>query len=138
MKTKQARVNIRSPLNLRARLAVAFTLLLAFASPLTSFGQFPPTLVVAEEVGSMEFSDQVTLIGRTRARASSRIVAVAPGPVVEINVAEGVQVRRGDALMTLDRQKIGLIYQSKKAEAREAQAQAELAEQNVERAEELF
>ncbi|MCH7879816.1 MAG: efflux RND transporter periplasmic adaptor subunit, partial [candidate division Zixibacteria bacterium] len=98
----------------------------------------PPTLVVTDTVSWMEFSDQVTLVGRTRARASSRIVAVVPGYIIKINAAEGVPVRRGDTLVTLSRQSIDLIYQAKKAEAREAQAQAELAQQNFKRAEELF
>lgn len=98
----------------------------------------PPTLVVTDQVSSMEFNDQVTLIGRTRARASSAIVAVIAGPVIEINVAEGVRVNRGDALMTLDPQKISLFYQAKQAEAKEARAKATLADQTLKRAEDLF
>ncbi len=100
--------------------------------------QLPPTLVVVDQVSSMKFNNQVTLIGRTEARASSAIVAVVAGIVMEVNVGEGVPVSRGDALMTLDPKTIDLYYQAKRAEAKEAEAQATLADQTLERAEELF
>lgn len=98
----------------------------------------PPTLVVVDQISSITFNHQVTLIGRTKARASSAIVAVVAGIVMEVNVGEGVPVSRGDALMTLDPKTIDLYYQAKRSEAKEAEAQATLADQTLKRAEDLF
>lgn len=115
-------------------LALALTLL---SGSLLAQGM-PPTLVVAEPVSSMEFHDQVTLIGRTEARSSSKIVSGVAGAVAKINIAEGAPVAKGEALVSVDSRRIKLLYVAKRAEAAEAKSQSDLAQRNLERAEKLY
>lgn len=107
-------------------------------SALVTAQQMPPTLVVTDEVTSMKFNDQITLVGRTRAMVQSEIVAEVAGRVQSIDVPEGVPVAKGDVLITLDPDRIRYRFQAKLAEAMQAKAQAELAEKNLEREKEMF
>lgn len=119
------------------RRAIPFTLALAVGSPLLAQGP-PPTLVVTDPVIEREFHDQITLIGRTEAKITSRIVSEVAGRVVAINAAEGNPIKKGQPLVTIDTSRIALALRSKQAESEQARQQALLAEQNHKRAEELF
>ncbi len=98
----------------------------------------PPTLVKTAPIVSMSFHDQVTLIGRTEAKSQSSIVSEVSGGVELINASEGAFVEKGQTLVSIDARRIRLSYLAKRAEALEAKAQAELAEKNLKRAQELF
>lgn len=98
---------------------------------------FPPALVVTEPVKTIEFHKQLTLIGRTEARAESRIVSEVSGRVMAINATEGRWVAKGDALVTIDPRRIQLALEAKRAEAGQAKADADLAEKELARAVDL-
>jgi len=113
--------------------------LIVSALPATVFAQgMPPMLVETEPVTSMEFHNQVTLVGRTKAMATSRIVAAIAGQVIRIDSQEGVWVPRGHLLVSIDPDKTRYALEAKRAEASQAKAQAELAEKNLERTRDLF
>jgi RND family efflux transporter MFP subunit len=99
--------------------------------------QAPPTLVETDVVNSLEFHDQITLVGRTEAKVRSRIVAEVSGQVVALNAAEGNPIKKGQPLVSIDATRIKLDLQAKEAEAMQARAQADLAESNLKRVEEL-
>lgn len=99
--------------------------------------EMPPALVVTEPIQTIEFHRQLTLVGRTEARAESRIVAEVSGRVMEINAKEGRWVAKGDPLVTIDPRRIQLSLEAKRAEAGQAQAQADLAQKELARAEDL-
>jgi RND family efflux transporter MFP subunit len=106
---------------------------------LRGFAQdFPPALVVTEPVKTMDFHEQLTLVGRSEARATSRIVARVSGPVVAIDAREGVWVKKDAALVTVDSQRIALSLTAKEAEAAQAKADAELAQKEYARVKDLF
>lgn len=106
--------------------------------PQLAAAQAPATLVKTDNVTTSEFHDQITLIGRTEARVHSSIVAEVSGRVIAINAAEGNRIRKGQPLVTVDTSRIALSLKAKKAEATQAQQQAMLAKNNLERAEELY
>lgn len=95
------------------------------------------TLVEIATVEERVFHNQLTLVGRTAARAESRVVAEVAGRVRSVDVGEGQRVRRGAPLAQLDCRRIALSLEAKEAEAGQARAQAELAEKELERAREL-
>lgn len=97
----------------------------------------PPALVETAAVEEREFHDQLTLVGRTEARAESRIVAEVAGRVRSVDAAEGRRVRRGDPLVTIDCRRIDLALEAKTAEAAQARADAELADKELARARDL-
>ena len=97
----------------------------------------PPSLVETAAIEEREFHDQLTLVGRTEARAESRIVAEVAGRVRSVDAAEGRRVRRGEPLVTIDCRRIDLALEAKTAEAAQARADAELAEKELTRAREL-
>ena len=104
----------------------------------TAFAQeAPPALVSTEVVSSHDFQQQLTLVGRTRARAESSIVSDVEGKVASIQAGEGQKIDRGATLVTIDSRRIALSLKAKRAEADQARAQAELAEKELQRAEEL-
>jgi RND family efflux transporter MFP subunit len=103
----------------------------------TATTQAPPTLVRTDEVRSMEFHDQITLVGRTEAKVKSRIVAEVSGQVAAVNAAEGNPINAGQPLVSIDASRIALDLQAKEAEAMQAKAQADLAESNLKRIREL-
>lgn len=98
----------------------------------------PPTLVVTGEVRSMEFHDQVRLVGRTQAIRSSKVVSEVSGRVTHVNSAEGVAINKGVPLVTIDSKRLAFSLESSDAEAEQAGIQAELAQTLALRAEELF
>ncbi|MEW6412400.1 MAG: efflux RND transporter periplasmic adaptor subunit [Candidatus Zixiibacteriota bacterium] len=98
----------------------------------------PPVLVVTDEVKQMEFTDQITLVGRTEASVESRIVSEVYGRIKAINVQEGVPVRAGAALVTVDAERIRYELDSKRALAEQTRLEAELAESQKRRAQELY
>ena len=63
---------------------------------------FPPALVQTEPVTTIEFHQQLTLIGRSTARAESRIVSEITGRVMKINATEGRWIKTGGPLVTID------------------------------------
>ncbi len=122
-------------LSLKAATVLIFILVVSQVA----LGQGPPaTLVKTEPIVSMSFHDQVTLIGRTEAKSQSSIVSEISGRVESINANEGEYIERGATLVSVDSRSIRLLYLAKKAEASEAKAQAELAEKNLNRAQELY
>lgn len=97
----------------------------------------PPALVAVEEVSSHEFHDQISLVGRTRARADSSIVSEIEGKVATIKASEGRAVKKGAILVTIESQRIALALKAKSAQVAQAAAQAVLADRELQRAEEL-
>ncbi len=121
--------------NIRTLLASLYTITLA----VTTLAQGPPaTLVVTEKLKKMQFHDQVTLVGRTEANAHSKVVAAVSGRVKIINSNEGRRVQKGDALVSIDTEKIVPLADARRAEAAEAKAKADVAQKDLERAEKLF
>ena len=74
----------------------------------------PPALVVTEPVANLEFHEQLTLVGRSEARAESRIVSEVYGPVQSINAREGVWVSKGNPLVTIDPERIKPLIAEKR------------------------
>ncbi len=97
-----------------------------------------PALVVTEPVKTIEFHDQLTLIGRSQANAESRIVAEITGRVMAINAREGRWISKGKRLVTIDPERIKLSLEAKQAETLQAKADADLAKKELARAEDLF
>ena len=97
----------------------------------------PPTLVETSPVVSMEFHDQVTLVGKTEARALSRVVAEVSGRVIRVDAAEGNPVKRGTALVSIDSRRIQFQVDAKRAQVAQAKSAAELAGKNLARTENL-
>ncbi len=96
-----------------------------------------PALVETAPIQELEIHQELTLVGRTQARRESRIVALIEGRVKSLPAEEGREVRRGDALVTIDCRRGALALDAKKAEAAQAAADAELARKELERAREL-
>jgi membrane fusion protein (multidrug efflux system) len=112
--------------------------LLAMLVPFGSTAQeMPPALVVTEPVTTIDFHKQLTLVGRTEARAESRIVAEVSGRVMTIDAKEGRWISKGKPLVTIDPRRIQLALDAKKAETGQAQAAADLAQKELARAEDL-
>ncbi len=111
-------------------------LLLAMASvaPSLPAQEMPPALVATELIEEIEFYEQLTLVGRTEARRESAIVAEVSGRVKSVPAAEGRPVKRGATLATIDCRRVALALDAKKAEAAQAEADAELARKELERA----
>lgn len=107
---------------------------------LTSVSQAQPqgTLVVTDSLRKLEFHDQITLVGRTRAVISSQIVSEVNGQVLSIDATEGIWVGSGHTLVTIDPERIGLDLEAADAQAKRAEALATLAAKNLARAEDLF
>lgn len=117
---------------------LAFTACLTAAHPRVVAQDFPPALVVTEPVKTMDFHEQLTLVGRTEARAASRIVAEVSSSVIAIDAREGVWIGKGAPLVTVDSQRIALSLAAKEAEAAQAKADAELAEKELARVKDLY
>lgn len=117
-----------------------FSAILLLSTPLASILTAqapPPALVETAAIEEREFYDQLTLVGRTEARAESRIVAEISGRVRSVDAAEGRRLRRGEPLVTIDCRRIALFLEAKAAEAAQARADAELAEKELARARDL-
>jgi membrane fusion protein (multidrug efflux system) len=100
--------------------------------------QMPPTSVETEPVQTAQFHNQITLVGRTEARAQSEIVAEVSGRVIRVDAPEGNPVRRGDILVTIDPRNIQYALDAKRAEVEQARVQADLKEKDLERSKNLF
>ncbi len=100
--------------------------------------QMPPTSVETEPVRSMQFHNQITLVGRTEARAHSQIVSEVSGRVIRIDAGEGNAIRRGAVVVSIDPRSIQYSIEAKRAEVEQARVQAELEEKDLARSENLF
>jgi len=98
----------------------------------------PPVLVAVDTVAEMEFLEQVTLVGRTEASVESKIVAEVSGIVKSIDAAEGVWVKAGSPLVTIESDRTHYRLASKRAETEQAKLMADLAQTQRKRAEELY
>ena len=96
-----------------------------------------PTLVTTEGIRQVEFNNQMTLVGRTRAQAHSSIVSAVPGKVQSIQAMEGLPFKKGAALVTIHPERMALALKAKQAESDQARARSELARKELLRAEEL-
>lgn len=106
------------------------------ATPLAA-QEMPPALVQTAPIQEVEFHQQLTLVGRTEARGESRVVAEVAGRVSSIDAAEGRPVKRGEVLVTVDCRRTALALEAKRAEAAQAEADAGLAEKELQRAKDL-
>lgn len=96
------------------------------------------TLVVTDNVRRMEFHDQITLVSRTNAIRSSKVVATVSGQVVKINANEGTRAKRGMPLVTVEPDRFRFALDAKAAEANQARVQSEAAMRNYQRSSGLF
>jgi len=96
------------------------------------------TLVVTDEVKKMDFHDHITLISRTQAIRSSKIVAAISGQVAKINAAEGSRVSKGTALVTIRQERLRLVLAAKIAEANQAKALSAVATKTFKRSKGLY
>ncbi|MDH3196884.1 MAG: efflux RND transporter periplasmic adaptor subunit [Candidatus Krumholzibacteria bacterium] len=120
------------------RFLLPAAVLLAAATPNPTLAQgMPPTLVETDAVRKLEFHDQITLVGRTEARAASQIVAEVAGKVLRVDALEGVWIRRGEALVTIDSRRLQYVLDAKRAQVNQVKAAADLAEKNLARTEDL-
>jgi RND family efflux transporter MFP subunit len=118
---------------------VALAAVAAVSGPVEVPAQgMPPMLVATDTVRMLEFNEQLTLIGRTEARATSSIVSEVDGAVDSIVTGEGVWVTRGTVLVALDGERVRLDLQSRTADLKQAEAQLQLARSHRKRTEELF
>ncbi len=100
--------------------------------------QQPPALVFTETVKNAEFHDQISLVGRTEAWKESEIVSEVSGRVAAINASEGIWVSAGEPLVTLESDRLRLLFESTAAQARQAEVTRKLASDNLERVKKLF
>jgi RND family efflux transporter MFP subunit len=100
--------------------------------------EMPPTPVETEPVQAMEFRNQITLVGRTEARAQSQIVSEISGRVIRIDAAEGNEVRKGNTLVSIEQRSIQYALDAKRAQVEQARVQADLKEKDQARSENLF
>jgi RND family efflux transporter MFP subunit len=118
-------------------LPIAFSLSIMTATAGQAQGM-PPTSVETEPVQSMEFHDQITLVGRTEAKSQSQIVSEVSGRVIRIDALEGNEIRKGSVVVSIDPRSIQYELEAKRAEVEQARVQAELEEKDLERSENLF
>ncbi len=120
-------------------LALTATLFTAtlLAPVLLAQDEMPAAVVATATIREVEFHEELTLVGRTEARRESRIVAEVAGRVKSLPAGEGRAVTRGAPLVTIDCRRVALALDAKKAEAAQAEADAELAEKELARAREL-
>jgi RND family efflux transporter MFP subunit len=97
----------------------------------------PPTLVETAAVTSMEFHDQVTLVGKTEARSNSSIVAEVSGRVIRIDAEEGNAVNARQVLVSIDPRRIQYQLDAKRAQVAQSKSVADLAQKNLARTENL-
>ncbi len=109
----------------------------AFLAVPSAAQEMPPAVVETAPIRELEFHRQLTLVGRTEARGESRVVAEVAGRVSSVDAAEGRAVQRGAVLVRVDCRRTALALEAKRAEAAQAQADAELAEKELQRARDL-
>lgn len=96
------------------------------------------TLVVTDSLKMLDFHDQITLVGRTRAVISSRIVSEVAGQVEVIDAPEGNWIKKGKSLVTIDSERIRLDFEAADAQSKRAEAQSTLAIKDLARTEDLY
>lgn len=96
------------------------------------------TLVSTDEVKQLEFHDQINLVGRSQAWVESKIVSEVSGRVTQVNASEGVWIKAGTPLITVDSDQIRFLLEAKKAEAAQAKLEADLVHTQLVRAKEMF
>jgi RND family efflux transporter MFP subunit len=121
------------------RIAVFTTLAVSLSlTPLLVAAQgMPPMLVETDSVTTLEFHDQLTLVGRTIALSNSRIVAEVSGRVIRIDADEGNDIARGETLVSIAAERIRFELDAKRAQVAQAQAAATLAEKELARSRDL-
>jgi membrane fusion protein (multidrug efflux system) len=90
----------------------------------------PPTTVTSATVQKGDWQPTLTAVGSITAVQGAIVSAELPGTVVEINFQSGTEVKKGDVLLKLD-------ASAEQAQLRAAQAEAELAKADLERAKDL-
>lgn len=90
----------------------------------------PPTTVTSSPVQKGDWQPTLTAVGSVTAVQGAIISAELPGTVIEINFQSGTTVKKGDVLIKLD-------ASAEQAQLRSAQADAELAKADFERAKDL-
>lgn len=90
----------------------------------------PPTTVTSSPVEKGDWQPTLTAVGSITAVQGAIISAELPGTVSEINFQSGTTVKKGDVLIKLD-------ASAEQAQLRSAQADAELAKADFERAKDL-
>ena len=109
-------------------------ILLSIVHP--AFGQ-GTVLVKTQPVSEQSFHDQISLVGRTSAKITSSIVSEVSGRVDKIDASEGIGVKAGQPLLTIDSERLSLALQAKEAETEQARLRSELAHKDRQRAQQL-
>lgn len=123
----------------RIESGLAIALMIALLTPRLVMAQgMPPTLVVTDTIMTLEFHEQVTLVGRSEGAATSAVVAEVEGQVAAIVAPEGNPIKKGDVLIEIDGERKRLDLLAKEGEFIEAREQSDLAKKNLARTEELF
>lgn len=114
------------------------TIMLTLAYANAARSQMPPTLVEVDTVQSLEFHEQVTLVGRSEGTSNSAIVSEVIGQVAAIVAIEGNPIKKGETLLEIDSDRMRLDLMAKEGEFIEAREQFDLAKKNLARSEDLF
>lgn len=115
------------------RIVVFTALVVALCPALVAAQGMPPMLVETDSVTTLEFHDQITLVGRTIALSNSEIVAEVSGRVISVDADEGNDIARGGTLVSIDPHRIRLVLDAKRAQVAQAKAAATLAEKELAR-----
>ena len=115
-----------------------------WAASVLALAQPPATPVGVDAVARVPMSQTVPVIGRFVAPQSGVVAARSPGPVAEMHVNVGDHLQTGDLIAELDRARLAIALDLKKAELAElrarkktAMANAKLAQQDLERIQKL-
>jgi membrane fusion protein (multidrug efflux system) len=122
----------------RAVITATLTVAIGLAAGNAASQDMPPTLVETDTVKTLDFHEQITLVGRTEARIESRIVAEVSGQVEAVNAGEGTWIERGGVLLTIDPEPHRLALAAHEADVTEAKVQVGLASSNWDRTQELY
>ncbi len=117
---------------------VLTALLFVAAAPVSGQQGPPPTPVKVAQVQEELLFETISLVGTTEARRRSAVAAQTAGAVEEVLVEEGDRVSRGDVLVRLDTDALGLELAGAKAERDQLTAQYKEQQENLKRSETLF
>ncbi len=120
-----------------AYVLLMFTMIAMTCLPANAQGM-PPTKVETEAVRSMEFHNQITLVGRTEGKAHSQVVSEVSGRVIRVDAPEGNAIQKGSTVVSIDPRSIQYSLEAKRAEVEQAKVQAELAEKDLVRSRNLL
>lgn len=94
---------------------ITAALVLALTGP--AFAQQPPAVPVRVDEVRLEQVQQLRqVIGNVRAVTRSRVAAIEPGHIIELNLFEGQHVKAGQPLATIDSQRLELELQQLEAD----------------------